>query len=92
MSAATSEGLARDATAADLFADPGHEGSYRRGVHQALAFAVDLLDRARTKDEARRLLASAEEYAGRLRFREKDRGNGMLLDEINGRLRRKRGG
>ena len=48
----------RDATAADL--DPeqmaAHEGAYRRGVHQALAFAGDIADRAATLKSATALV------------------------------------
>ena len=87
----------RDATAADL--DPerraAHESAYRRGVHQALAFAGDIVDRAATLKEAQRLLCRAENLAGRLRFIRKDQGNMMLLDHMRTKLYRpaqKRGG
>ena len=65
----------RDATAADL--DPEqmavHEGAYRRGVHQALAFAGDIADRAATLKEcngscvARRIWPDACDSSARMR-------------------------
>ncbi len=83
-----------DATAADI--DPerraGYEGAYRRGVHQALAFAGDLVDGSITLKEAQRILTRAENLAGELRYRRKDQGNMMLLDHMRSRLARSRGG
>ncbi len=77
-----------DATAADL--DPrtlrALEASYRRGVHQAIAFCGDIADGSVTLQEARRTLTRAENLAGRLRFIRKDEGRGMLLDHIRARL------
>jgi hypothetical protein len=77
-----------DATAADLPPGnrAGHEAAYRRGVHQALAFAGDLVDQAETLGEAECILARAENIAGELRYRRKNEGNMMLLDTIRGRL------
>jgi hypothetical protein len=84
-----------DATAADLKPGcrAGHEAAYRRGVHQALAFAGDLVDGANSLKGAQRILCRAENLAGELRYRRKDEGNMMLLDTIRGRLHgSKRGG
>jgi hypothetical protein len=84
-----------DATVADLAPErlAAREAAYRRGVHQALAFAGDLADRARTLGEAQCILARAEDIAGELRYRRKGEGRAMLLDHIRGRLSRpKRGG
>jgi hypothetical protein len=67
-----------------------YERSYRKGVHQALAFAADLSDRASSLGELRRLLARAENVAADLRYRRKHVGRGMLLDEIGSRLHARR--
>ena len=67
-----------------------HEAAYRRGVHQALAFAGDIADEAATLQEARRTLTKAENIAGRLRFIRKDEGRGALLDHIRTSLSRGR--
>jgi hypothetical protein len=82
-----------DATAADLpKCRASHEAAYRRGVHQALAFAGDLVNRAQTLGEAQCILTRAENVAGELRYKRKAEGNMMLLDTIRGRLSgRKRG-
>jgi hypothetical protein len=82
---------------ADIKLDPERmkacEASYRRGVHQAIAFSGDIVDRSDSLKEARRLLTRAENHAGRLRFIRKDQGGGMLLDFIRQRLcRNKRRG
>jgi hypothetical protein len=68
-----------------------HEGAYRRGVHQALAFAGDIVERATTLKEAKRLLDRAESWAFKLRFVRKDEGRLMLLDYIRGKLRDRKG-
>ena len=68
-----------------------HEGAYRRGVHQALAFAGDILERATTLKEAKRQLNRAESWAFRLRFVRKTEGRLMLLDFIRGKLATGRG-
>jgi hypothetical protein len=84
-----------DATLADLTPErlAAHEAAYRRGVHQALAFAGDIADRARTLRECQYTLARAENIAGELRYKRKSEGRMMLLDHIRGRLSRpKRGG
>ena len=77
-------------SADDIVIDPEQrravESAYRRGVHQAFAFAGDLVDDARTIAEARRALTRAENVAGELRYRRKTEGNMMLLDTIRGRL------
>ena len=79
-------------TAADLAKEltperrAAFEGAYRRGVHQAFAFAADEAFRTRDVREIRRVLKRAETLAGRLRFLEKNRGNGMLLDCIRQRI------
>jgi hypothetical protein len=85
----------RDATAADL--DPERlaaaEAGYRRGVHQALAFAGDIADRANSLRECQLTLARPENIAGELRYKRKNEGRMMLLDCIRGRLSSpKRGG
>jgi hypothetical protein len=79
--------------AADLTPErrAAHEAAYRRGVHQALAFAGDLVDEATTLKQARRVLTRAENMAGRLRFVQKNRGGGMLLDHIRQQLTRPKG-
>ena len=78
-----------DATLADLTPErlAAHEAAYRRGVHQALAFAGDVVDRAETLKDARRILCRAENVAGELRYKRKHQGRGMLLDYIGSRLR-----
>jgi hypothetical protein len=63
------------------------EGAYRRGCHQALAFAADEAHRTRDVSEIRRVLRRAETLAGELRFTKKDQGNGMLLDHIRQRIK-----
>jgi hypothetical protein len=68
-----------------------HEGAYRRGVHQALAFAGDIVERASTLKEAKRLVNRAESWAFKLRFVRKTEGRLMLLDYIRGKLHRKAG-
>jgi hypothetical protein len=77
---------------ADIQIDPEQqqavEGSYRRGVHQALALAADLVEDAATLPEAKRLIGRAEREACRLRYHAKHEGNGMLLDRIRQRLTR----
>jgi hypothetical protein len=68
----------------------GVERSYRRGVHQALAFAGVILGRARTLDEARELIGTAEDAAQTLRNQpdaEILAGRVALIDEINHRVR-----
>jgi len=84
-----------DATLADVM-DPerraAHEAAYRRGVHQAFAFACDVAYQAETLKDARRVLRRCENVAGRLRFIRKDQGNMMLLDFIRARLSRRKGG
>ena len=83
-----------DATAADLTPErlAAHEAAYRRGVHQAPAFAGDLVDGSLTLKEAQRILCRAENLAGKLRYIHKDRGRGMLLDHMRSKLARRRGG
>jgi hypothetical protein len=86
----------RDATLADLPPErlAAHEAAYRRGVHQALAFAGDIADRARSLRECQYTLARAENLAGELRYKRKAEGGMMLLDWIRGRLSspKRRGG
>jgi hypothetical protein len=85
-------------TAADLIAcryswdehRRGCKASYRRGVHQAIGLAYDLVEHAGGRREALKQLGRAERIAGELRFVRKDRGNGMLLDEIRQRMARRR--
>jgi hypothetical protein len=64
---------------------PSGEGSYRRGVHQALALAGTLLGRCRTIEEGRELVGRAEDEAASLRGEPGFRGT--LIDEINDRVR-----
>ncbi len=79
-------------TAADLAKEltperrAAHEGCYRRGAHQMAALCTELAYQAKTLKDARRILHRAETLAGRLRFLEKNRGNGMLMDCIRQRL------
>ena len=81
----------RDATAADL-SDPERlaavKSSYRRGVHQALGFAGDLADQARTLGECQCILARAENIAGELRYRRKNEGRWTPIDHIRARAGR----
>jgi hypothetical protein len=84
-------------SAGDIGVDPelrgAVEAAYRRGVHQAIAFAGDLADQAKTLGEAQCVLARAENMAGERRYRRKNEGSMMLLDTIRGRLSGpKRGG
>ena len=62
------------------------EAAYRRGVHQALARAADLVAGCRTLQEARDLIDRAEAEARALRHREPAEGV-ALLDELAARLR-----
>jgi hypothetical protein len=75
---------------ADFELDPerlaAHEAAYRRGVHQALALASELVHQAGDVKEARRLLRRAEYQACRLRYKAKHQGKGCLLDTIRGKL------
>jgi hypothetical protein len=77
-----------DATAANLDPDRGRavEAGYRRGVHQALAMAGDVADRAKSLRECQYTLARAENIAGELRYKRKAEGRMMLLDYIRERL------
>jgi hypothetical protein len=77
-----------DATAADLDPERGRavEAGYRRGVHQALAMAGDIADRAMSLRECQYILARAENIAGELRYKRKNEGRMMLLDYIRERL------
>jgi hypothetical protein len=58
------------------------EAAYRRGVHQALAFACDLVGRSGDHREAERRLADAADLAGELRACREDEGGGALLDHM----------
>lgn len=60
----------------------GYESAYRRGVHQALAFALELTASAGTVRGARARLARAERLAGELRGRRRREGAGALLDHM----------
>jgi hypothetical protein len=62
------------------------EAGYRRGVHQALAFAGYLIQRASSRRAAARLVARAEALAEDFRYVRKDEGGGMLLDLIEREL------
>jgi hypothetical protein len=66
------------------------EASYRRGVHQAIGFAFDLVEQSADRRDALRRLGRAERIAGELRFVRKDQGRGMLLDTIRQKLARRR--
>jgi hypothetical protein len=57
------------------------ESSYRRGVHQALEFAVDLLSEVRNIEAGRRRLMKAATIAGKLRT-DRRQNPFALLDEI----------
>ncbi len=85
-------------SAADIAADltperqAAHEAAYRRGLHQGLAFAGDLVDEATTLNQARSMLCKAENLAGELRYKRKAEGNGALIDHMRSVLSRRRGG
>ena len=63
----------------------GYDRAYRRGVHQALEFAADILDQAETIRDGRRRLILAVEIARRLR-EDSGQPHPALLDEIRSRL------
>jgi hypothetical protein len=67
-------------------ADLSHaEAAYRRGVHQALAFALDSIEGKCTLDEARDLLANAERLA--LEYRTSGAEVAGLIDSLRDELR-----
>jgi hypothetical protein len=68
-----------------------HEAAYRRGCHQSLAMAADIASGALTLGEARRMLRRAETLAFGFRFRRKNEGRLMLLDQIRREMYRKTG-
>ena len=63
------------------------ESAYRRGVHQALDAATDMLDDVSSIKAGRRRLAKAAAIARTLR-EDRPRGYPCLLDEIRSRLHR----
>jgi hypothetical protein len=64
------------------------EAAYRRGVHQSLEFAVDLLTEVRNIEAGRRRVTKAAEIARRLRT-DRGRDHVALLDEIRACLGKK---
>ena len=83
--------ILRDVTAADLPSDPnGHETAYRRGFHQALALAYDLVETAPTVALALKILDRAEALAGEYRSLKRHPGRPPLCDELRARLSRRR--
>jgi hypothetical protein len=77
-------------SAAEIRLDPAesakYERAYRKGVHQSISFAADLVNQAGDLKEARRILRRAENLAFRLRFKDRNKGNLALLDYIKARL------
>lgn len=60
--------------------DHMREKSYRRGVHQALSLAFDLVDECKTLGHARSVLADACNMAGDMRFDGTE--HAMYLDDL----------
>lgn len=58
------------------------ESAYRRGVHQALGLATEIVEQSESHDIAIDWLGRVEAVASDLRFKRKGDGRGMLLETI----------
>src|SRR5262245_22482843 len=80
--------------AADIQIDPDRqravESAYRRGLHQAVGFAFDLVADAPTLAAARSILGRAESIAAEYRSTSRHPGRPPILDEIRQRLSKRR--
>ncbi len=68
----------------------GCEGSYRRGVHHGVSLAADLIGDATSLAEARRILARADAVAADYRNQGRHPGRPPIVDEIRGKMARRR--
>jgi hypothetical protein len=67
-----------------------HEAAYRRGCDQTAFLAVDLVDRAPTLQEARKVLRRLKALTFKYRFKLKNKGRLYLLDCIRTDLQKGR--